>query len=407
MRSIFVCFVTFRLDSSDAESSCCYYHRNDFNAVLKVLKSSYKCHSGLLMSICKHWDVSVSSIGSDYDMNSPNHIVSSHTKDQMSSCARMVSLASPEACAIKNETKEGSRLEEYGSLGTTTGSSDYLNGEATRHLNLLNSMTSTTSPHMSSEGSEEIIQVNSGTNSSEKAGDGDSNGFAGSDNQHDALGGSLPPTCCNLTSTRKNSRLRSRKSAHPGTGKPSLDVSKEENSIVSCGMDYMNHYSFARTALSVAEDLTSEKVNEDCLKSEEEIILMQIKTILKKSTKLSWPENQNLNVDVRRERCGWCYTCRLPTDERDCLVNMALLSAHKESKNELVGLQLKNKKGHLIDVLSYIMSIEDRLRGLLSGPWLNPNHSKLWHKNILRSFSIAPLKQILLMVRFLLLHFFF
>jgi len=45
-----------------------------------------------------------------------------------------------------------------------------------------------------------------------------------------------------------------------------------------------------------------------------------------------------------------------------------------------------------------ILSIEERLNGLLTGPWQNPQYSIYWRKAVLKATDVSSLKQPLLMV---------
>ncbi|XP_043692985.1 DDT domain-containing protein PTM-like [Telopea speciosissima] len=111
---------------------------------------------------------------------------------------------------------------------------------------------------------------------------------------------------------------------------------------------YVHYYYFARIAASVAEVLmrkSADNINDDPKRSAEEIISAQLKIIC------------------------------------------------KNRKSEAVGLCSKrNRKGHLIDVICQILFIEERLRGLLSGPWQNPHHIKLWRKSVLKASNVASVK---------------
>lgn len=165
--------------------------------------------------------------------------------------------------------------------------------------------------------------------------------------------------------------------------------------------DYVNSYNFARTASSVAEELTgnsSDKINVGFTKSLEDIISAQLKAISKKATKFSWPTIQSLNAEARKEKCGWCFSCRAPEDDGDCFINMN--DSAPDSTSEITDLGSKrNKKGHLVDVMGYILCFEDRLRAFLLGPWLNPHYSKIWRNNVVKASDVASLKHLLLMVR--------
>lgn len=193
--------------------------------------------------------------------------------------------------------------------------------------------------------------------------------------------------------------------ADPGHSSSTITTRKRERSPMNCGIGYMNYYSFAQTASSVAEELmpkSSDKINENTIITEEDIIAAQMKAIVKKSTKFGWANTQNLDVDARKEKCGWCFSCRVPTDDRDCLFNMYLGTVWEGSKSDVVGLQSKkNRKSHLMDVICHILSVEDRLHGLLLGPWLNPHFTKYWQKSILKASDVGSVKHLLLTVSIL------
>ncbi|GAB2277054.1 hypothetical protein Dimus_011762 [Dionaea muscipula] len=200
----------------------------------------------------------------------------------------------------------------------------------------------------------------------------------------------------------KHGRKKSLCAGH--CSKSSLVKSKEEAPMeMQSQSNYMNNYDFARTASSVAEELTrtsSEKVNPDFSNSEEEIISIQLKVILKKSSKLCWLGILNLDAELQKEKCGWCYACRSPAEGRDCLFNMRHTDFVSEGlKTEIAGIMSKqSRKGHLIDVMCYVLSLEDRLQGLLLDPWLSPHYSNFWRTNVLEASDVATVKYCLLML---------
>ncbi|XP_047323085.1 DDT domain-containing protein PTM-like [Impatiens glandulifera] len=177
------------------------------------------------------------------------------------------------------------------------------------------------------------------------------------------------------------------------------------------GPGYVNFYSFAFSVSSVLEELThkksSDKAGEASLKSIEDIISAQLKTISKKSNKFNWPNIQNLSVGARKEKCGWCVSCRSPDYGGDCFFNLNDSGPSLENFTcEAVGLCSKQLggKGHLADVACYILCMEDRLRGLLSGPWSKPHYSSLWRQSLLKSTSMADIKHLFLMLELNLHH---
>ncbi|KAJ0084475.1 hypothetical protein Patl1_29478 [Pistacia atlantica] len=301
-------------------------------------------------------------------------------------------LASSETCAIM------SKIVRKPEESCDAGYSGHLDSDAFKSVNVLDSVTAAERPNVSSEGSAETTQLSSVIQNFQKQEPNYSHRAAKFSNQSDIPGKSPPLGDSSMTSTGSDVR---QKIASPGNILSVINTRKVDRQV-QCEIAYMNHYSFAQTASSVAEELmpkSSNEIKEEVIKSEEEVISTQMKTILKKSDKFCWPNIQNLNVDTQKERCGWCFSCKVPTDDIDCLFNMNNGNVLGSLKSEVVGLQSKrNKKGHLVDIICHILSIEDRLCGLLVGPWLNPHYTKLWRKNALKAADLASVKHLLLML---------
>ena len=146
------------------------------------------------------------------------------------------------------------------------------------------------------------------------------------------------------------------------------------------------------------------RIKETLKLTDEEMIARQMRIIGKKYSKFCWSNIQNINEDAQKEKCGWCFTCRAVTEDAECLFSMYLGPAKESSNSEVLSLESRtDKKSHLADILCQIFSIENRLQGLLQGPWLNPNHSKLWRRNAAKASDIASVKHLLLTVRIFLI----
>nr|KJB09355.1 hypothetical protein B456_001G136300 [Gossypium raimondii] len=346
------------LDSFDAECPSNYYHRDDLIFVLDVLKSSFQ-YGDIIEAICKQWDVAVGSNGA-------------------------------KICVIRNETADGGKPEEK-EVAEISGHRDIEVAEST---NMLDLVTGTEIPYMSSEGSAETMQMGSVFLNFQKQGSVEVS------NQSEIPGKCSTLEDSSLISNDLDARQESKTKLASQQTPRVLNAKRGDASQLLPGTGYVNHYSFAQTASLVVEELLhkpSEKTNDDSLKSLEEIIGIQMKVILKKSNRLHWPDIHNLYVDARKENCGWCFSCRYPVDDTDCLFRITSGCVPEVSKSEMVDLQSRwNKKGHVIDVIYHIFSIENRLSGLLSGPWLNLQYMKIWHKSILNASGIASVKHLLL-----------
>lgn len=166
---------------------------------------------------------------------------------------------------------------------------------------------------------------------------------------------------------------------------------------------YLNLYSFARMASSVAAEWApkpSDKTSQAPTKSLEELISLQMKAITKTSVDFCWSNLKNLSVNARKEKCGWCLACKYPTDDGNCLFYMNNPTALESFTSEVLGFDSRiTRNDRLIDVMCHILYIEDRLHGLLLGPWLNPHFPKIYRNNFLQASGIVPVKDLLLMVR--------
>ena len=357
------------------------------DVVIEVLKESDISYGAILMAIYKQWDIPLSLNGAS-NLDLLNHSVCSDILTKGHSPAILMTSApftSSKTNTVKNETDDARKVKENCNSGCS--------------VNLLNSMTATESPHMNPEGSAGATQMSVDIQNFQNHG------------PHDSNRSEKPRRCrlsrgCSLTSTSVDvKRENNMEAADPGHSSSTITTRKRERSPMNCGIGYMNYYSFAQTASSVAEELmpkSSDKINENTVITEEDIIAAQMKAIVKKSTKFGWANTLNLDVDARKEKCGWCFSCRVPTDDRDCLFNMYLGTLWEGSKSDVVGLQSKkNRKSHLMDVICHILSVEDRLHGLLLGPWLNPHFTKSWQKSILKASDVGSVKHLLLTVSIL------
>ncbi|GMI94647.1 DDT-PHD PROTEIN3 [Hibiscus trionum] len=379
------------LDSFDAEYPSNYYHRCDLNHVLDVIKSSCQ-YSDILKVICKQWDVAISSNGSSNNFESLNFACSeTRRKGKIPTVSSpLPTVSSAEICMIKNETAAGGKPEEKGAA-ENSGHPDI---EVAEPVNMLDLVAGTEIPYMSSEGSAETMQMGSVFPNFQKQ------GFIEVSNQFEIPGKCSTIEDSSLVSNVLDDKQGSKKKLASQQISCFINAKRGDASQLQPGSGYMNHYSFAQTASLVVEELMrkpSEKTNYDSLESLEDIIGKQMKVILKKSNRFHWLDIHNLYVDARKENCGWCFPCRYPVDDTDCLFKITLSCVPEVSKSEMVDLQLRwNKKGHVIDVMCHIFSLVNRLNGLLSGPWLNLQYMRIWHKSILKASSFASIKHFLL-----------
>ncbi|KAL6563881.1 hypothetical protein OROHE_005121 [Orobanche hederae] len=383
------------LETCNDEYSFCCYNRNDLPALIEALESFPFIHHTIINAICVHWNV-VRETKNVLDMRS---CLIQSAFPQNRQLANM--LPTPSKILNKNEafTEKRSNKKSMVTTGITNTELDNAEHaiallETGRYgLKLENYMAS-------SEGSTEVSQT-----------------FIKSDTLKESAPDCLkswPETLndCHIplelvdggdhhmSSTTINVEIGKNLGSENYSHAPST-ITSTVLSPVHCQTNYVNCYELARTPSSVFQELTcksSDKTSVVPLKSVEEIIALQLKVVSNRFTEFSWANIQNSSLFSRKERCGWCFYCRVPDDERDCLFIMNDTTPAVENFTcEVLGIQSrKNRKNHLIDIMCHIICIQDNLQGLLLGPWLNPNYSMLWRKNVLGVANIASLKVLLL-----------
>ncbi|CAI9106186.1 OLC1v1005270C3 [Oldenlandia corymbosa var. corymbosa] len=349
------------LEDPHSEASFKYYIREDLHTVLEVLNSSVSVYYTIMSAIFKQWDLS-------FELNGANNAIS---REGVPVQLLAHSDAHPKATDIV--TKDvGGEVSELGFVNSVTVDHVINLG----HQNL--------SSEGSADGSQAITH-NNGTAQSNWS--------------------SVHTLAADRRVTRRKFSAMSIPLAANGNdvAKRGHDLSLTNAGIRSpaCSSGYVNFYSFAKTASEIADLLikkSSNKESEDALKSVDDILSEQMKAISDKFAEFCWPKISNTHDDARKENCGWCFSCKVPEIERECLISSYTNGPSLEnSTSECVSTRLKkNKKCHLIDVLCHLLCIEERLQGLLLGPWLNPHYSNYWRKTLLKVTAIAHVKSLLL-----------
>ncbi|KAF2924317.1 DDT domain-containing protein PTM [Oryza sativa Japonica Group] len=155
---------------------------------------------------------------------------------------------------------------------------------------------------------------------------------------------------------------------------------------------YVNYYSFGQIAASAAEELKDKlSENKEGKKVGQDAASFQLKTICKKYANIFALTDQKLSVELRKEKCGWCNSCQI-SGGVDCIFRVTDGKCMEGLQSE------KNMNSHIILAIHIILSIEERLNGLLIGPWKNPQFSSYWRKAVLKASDVSSLKQPLLML---------
>lgn len=390
--SHFFCWIC-RSDSSDSEPSHYYYNRNDLSAVMEVLKFSLPCYSDVITAISTYWGILAHSTDSDVtrETNAARMDLDVVSESRGTDLSCQLSVHS-EQVRVEEMDINGKEPKKDSVTHKDSGFESCIALESFTRTDSMsvNQLMDTGTPFVSSDGSA-VSEATACIPASEKT-----SLELGIPEKINSINQELSVKLADVDSSQEK-HIESAPCAPVLVTNPSKqDV---PHFLVEPG-SYINYYSHGQMASSIIKELTrrsSDNVKEDSTRPPEEVISAQLKAISKKSTKFSWSGIQKPYVDAEKENCGWCFSCKNPSD-KDCLFRLTDEKAAEGSKTS-VGLRSnRNRKTHLNSVVYHILSIEDRLRGLLSGPWENPHHSKQWRKSILKASDASSVKPLLLIV---------
>ncbi|CAJ1955813.1 unnamed protein product [Sphenostylis stenocarpa] len=116
------------------------------------------------------------------------------------------------------------------------------------------------------------------------------------------------------------------------------------------------------------------------------------------ASRFFWPSSEKKLVEVPRERCGWCLSCKaLVSSKKGCMLNHAALSATKNAMKILSGLApVRIGEGIIPSIATYVIYMEESLRGLIVGPFLSECYRRHWRKQVERATSFSHIKPLLL-----------
>ncbi|KAK2984531.1 hypothetical protein RJ640_025028, partial [Escallonia rubra] len=170
-------------------------------------------------------------------------------------------------------------------------------------------------------------------------------------------------------------------------------------------INYYTHGDFAATAATNLAVLSSEENRpseshalDNYRKALNANILFQVKAFSSAAIRFVWPNTEKKLVEVPRERCGWCLSCKAPsTSKRGCLLNAAASNAIKGPMKILSVLRpARNADGNLPGIATYLMFIEESLRGLTVGPFSNLSYREQWRKQVEQATTCSSIKTLLL-----------
>ncbi|TMW95209.1 hypothetical protein EJD97_009240 [Solanum chilense] len=171
---------------------------------------------------------------------------------------------------------------------------------------------------------------------------------------------------------------------------------------------YINSYlhgEFAASAAASLAILSSEenqgsetRVSDNRRKQISASFLLQAKAFSAVAVRFFWPNTEKKLVEVPRERCSWCLSCKaIVSSKRGCLLNAAASNAIKGAVKILSGLRpAKGGEGSLFGIATYIILMEESLTGLTGGPFQSAAFRKQWRKQAEQASSCSLIKSLLL-----------
>ncbi|KAH0746686.1 hypothetical protein KY285_008343 [Solanum tuberosum] len=171
---------------------------------------------------------------------------------------------------------------------------------------------------------------------------------------------------------------------------------------------YINSYlhgEFAASAAASLAILSSEenqgsetRVSDNRRKQISASFLLQAKAFSSVAVRFFWPNTEKKLVEVPRERCSWCLSCKaIVASKRGCLLNAAASNAIKGSVKILSGLRpAKGGEGSLPGIATYIILMEESLTGLIGGPFQSAAFRKQWRKQAEQASGCSLIKSLLL-----------
>ncbi|CAA0805832.1 Unknown protein [Striga hermonthica] len=388
------------LESFNEEYSFCCYDRNDLSGLVEVLESAPFVYDSIISAICEHWNV-IRGVGGAKNVL---HSRSCSVQSTLPGKGKLQHINMAPSEILNKDVSFAEKMSDEKSIACTgiTNSSNTeldITDNGIVILETGNNGLKMENNVASSEGSNEVCQTFPKTDTLKGNGPPDSS-IRGPESVNDChipgkLGGDHHMTLTSVNVEKENNLGSENHSFAPDS------INFGVLSPAHCPMNYDNCYELARIASSYYEAFTSkssDKTPGAPLKTVEEFIAGQVKVVSNRFAEFSWSNIQNKNVKLRKERCGWCFFCRYPDDEKDCLFIMNdAIPVVENFTCEVLGIQSgKNRKNHLLDIMCHIICLEDHLQGLLLGPWLNPHYSMQWRKSVLGVVDLVSLKKLLL-----------
>ena len=422
-----------RMKASIAAETCVrYYHQNDILKVIQVLCSSEQyaaLYSGICKAILKYWEIKEKvflvpeAVEMDPTLANKREVATIHplslppsgienqkvlgTVVEVENCLSSITESNIKNLAVSCVETSWDTMTRTGYLGLQR------NSDTTRkqicppmvpklpeQIKMESTMSTSSTSHQvdRSDLTQQSLPDRSSVIDFATCLSGNSN----SSNSGYMTGVCFPE---NLSSQSKNGNLR----IVGGLKRNSVDDCLYIGSFFK-SYAYINNYAhgdFAASAaanlaiLSSEENRVSEvQASNNPRKALSANISLQVKAFSSVANRFFWPNSEKKLVEVPRERCGWCLSCKATvSSKRGCLLNSAALNAIKGAMKILAGIRpLKNVEGNLSSIATYILYLEESLSGLLVGPLLAATSRKQWRRRVEQASTYSMIKALLLEV---------
>ncbi|OEL33383.1 DDT domain-containing protein PTM [Dichanthelium oligosanthes] len=354
------------IDSYEGNSPCHYYGQVDLHPLVTVLSTCHPSYSSIVNAISSFCGTAIESTNLHGRYQSSRECSTSDAETNYRLSSRLKQRSEHDQSKVEQDQS----VEQLDSGKACTSNSDQLDEDLS-----LNSITFR-SALISRRGN---------------AAEGDSN--------------QIPQ---NRSSSAKNDNCNSQEDVvyshanglYAENQKESPPKKKQSDWLVHSDLvRYINYYSFGQIAASAAEELKHKlSENKEGKKPVQDALSFHLRTICKKYANIFALTDQKLSVELLKEKCGWCNSCQI-SGGVDCIFRVTDVKCMEGPKPHTFGLGAeKNMESHIILATHNILSIEERLNGLLTGPWQNPQYSTCWRKEVLKASDVSSLKQPLLML---------
>ncbi|CAH9124208.1 unnamed protein product [Cuscuta epithymum] len=395
------------LEDTMKSGSCFrYYNENDISRVLQALNTNihhYAVYSEICKGIREYWGIPTNVLphsgAAGIDTRLPNRPKDddcpvpslstllgkeSHISESFASCAAEISL---ENIQFHNYSKE-LVLNDGSELSTKPQCGSFNIGQESEHMNSMSLLAGQQADHsrQTQEDFPGLIETASCASRNR------SNGIV---YNSEYCAGALASEC---------GGFQERSEKHHNN---STEVGLYSGSSFKANgyLNYYLHGDFAASAAASLAVLSSEEnqgseshTSGKRRKLMSVDVLLQTKAFSSVATRFFWPNTEKKLIEVPRERCSWCLSCKAPVaSKKACLLNAAASNATKAAMKILATLRPgKSVDGNLHGVAAYIILMEESLRGLIVGPFLNAAFRNHWRKQAEEATSCYTIKSLLL-----------